>query len=167
MSFRRLRPRFRISQIVSKRLSSRHQIVMFLGLHIVVRKTRTIIQSKPFKTISDRYPTVSPSGRLQRKRRSHPFSGAIQANGVAEGCIMTGSGSGRISYSNTSKIKTCSSGAFGKSGCRRIIPGQYFAVDPNGRTVMIGVCDLFIFSTKIMLPYLPFCLRWKPTSLTQ
>uniref|UniRef100_A0A8V5GSD4 RSE1/DDB1/CPSF1 first beta-propeller domain-containing protein n=1 Tax=Melopsittacus undulatus TaxID=13146 RepID=A0A8V5GSD4_MELUD len=26
---------------------------------------------------------------------------------------------------------------FGKSGCRRIVPGQYLAVDPKGRAVMI------------------------------
>ena len=27
---------------------------------------------------------------------------------------------------------------FGKSGCRRIVPGQYLAVDPKGRAAMIG-----------------------------
>lgn len=27
---------------------------------------------------------------------------------------------------------------FGKSGCRRIVPGQFLAVDPKGRAVMIG-----------------------------
>lgn len=27
---------------------------------------------------------------------------------------------------------------FGKSGCRRIVPGQYLAIDPKGRAVMIG-----------------------------
>ena len=27
---------------------------------------------------------------------------------------------------------------FGKSGCRRIVPGQYLAVDPKGRAIMIG-----------------------------
>ena len=30
---------------------------------------------------------------------------------------------------------------FGKSGCRRIVPGQYLAVDPKGRAVMIGACE--------------------------
>lgn len=33
---------------------------------------------------------------------------------------------------------------FGKSGCRRIVPGQFLAVDPKGRAVMIG--ELFITS---------------------
>ena len=31
---------------------------------------------------------------------------------------------------------------FGKSGCRRIVPGQYLAIDPKGRAVMIGNADI-------------------------
>lgn len=27
---------------------------------------------------------------------------------------------------------------FGKSGCRRIVPGQFLAIDPKGRAVMVG-----------------------------
>ncbi len=27
---------------------------------------------------------------------------------------------------------------YGKSGCRRIVPGQYLACDPKGRAIMIG-----------------------------
>eukprot|EP00474_Spongospora_subterranea_P009375 CRZ09833.1 hypothetical protein [Spongospora subterranea] len=30
---------------------------------------------------------------------------------------------------------------FGKTGCRRIVPGQYLAVDPNGRAVMIAAVE--------------------------
>lgn len=30
---------------------------------------------------------------------------------------------------------------FGKTGCRRIVPGQYLAMDPNGRAVMIGAVE--------------------------
>ena len=30
---------------------------------------------------------------------------------------------------------------FGKSGCRRIVPGQYLAVDPKGRACMIGAIE--------------------------
>ena len=33
---------------------------------------------------------------------------------------------------------------FGKSGCRRIVPGQYLAIDPKGRAVMIGKIFLYI-----------------------
>jgi len=30
---------------------------------------------------------------------------------------------------------------FGKSGCRRIVPGQHLAADPKGRAVMIGALE--------------------------
>ena len=30
---------------------------------------------------------------------------------------------------------------FGKTGCRRIVPGQYMAVDPKGRAVMISAVE--------------------------
>eukprot|EP00116_Pleurobrachia_bachei_P016504 sb/3476766/ len=30
---------------------------------------------------------------------------------------------------------------FGKSGCRRIVPGQFLAVDPKGRAVMVGAVE--------------------------
>ena len=30
---------------------------------------------------------------------------------------------------------------FGKSGCRRIVPGQYLGVDPKGRACMIGAVE--------------------------
>lgn len=33
---------------------------------------------------------------------------------------------------------------FGKSGCRRIVPGQYLSVDPKGRAVMIGMLTLYL-----------------------
>jgi hypothetical protein len=30
---------------------------------------------------------------------------------------------------------------FGKSGCRRIVPGQFLATDPKGRAVMIAAVE--------------------------
>jgi len=30
---------------------------------------------------------------------------------------------------------------YGKTGCRRIVPGQYLAVDPKGRAFMIGAVE--------------------------
>lgn len=33
---------------------------------------------------------------------------------------------------------------FGKTGCRRIVPGQYLAADPKGRAILVGrVHNLF------------------------
>lgn len=34
---------------------------------------------------------------------------------------------------------------FGKSGCRRIVPGQYLAVDPKGRAIMIGMVEFHVY----------------------
>ena len=30
---------------------------------------------------------------------------------------------------------------FGKSGCRRIVPGQYLATDPKGRACMVAAVE--------------------------
>lgn len=30
---------------------------------------------------------------------------------------------------------------YGKTGCRRIIPGQYLAADPKGRAILIGAVE--------------------------
>ena len=30
---------------------------------------------------------------------------------------------------------------FGKTGARRIVPGEYLAVDPKGRAIMIGAIE--------------------------
>lgn len=58
---------------------------------------------------------------------------------------VIGSDSGRIiilEY-NTSKnvLEKIHQETFGKSGCRRIVPGQYLATDPKGRAVMIGAIE--------------------------
>ena len=49
---------------------------------------------------------------------------------------------------------------FGKSGCRRIVPGQYLAIDPKGRAVMVG---------EYIVEYSKICylrsLLWKATCL--
>ena len=31
----------------------------------------------------------------------------------------------------------------GRTGCRRVVPGQYVAVDPQGRAAMIGFSSFF------------------------
>lgn len=37
---------------------------------------------------------------------------------------------------------------FGKSGCRRIVPGQYLAIEPKGRAVMIGKQTFYLLLLK-------------------
>lgn len=59
--------------------------------------------------------------------------------------LIIGSDSGKISVSefdaalNDWKIVHCET--FGKTGCRRIVPGQFLAVDPKGRAIMIGALE--------------------------
>ena len=54
-----------------------------------------------------------------------------------------GSDSGRIvilEYNPAKEIfEKVHQETFGRSGCRRIVPGQYLAVDPKGRAVLVGM----------------------------
>mmetsp|Transcript_2281 Transcript_2281/g.5207 ORF Transcript_2281/g.5207 Transcript_2281/m.5207 type:complete len:1210 (+) Transcript_2281:84-3713(+) len=59
--------------------------------------------------------------------------------------IVVGSDSGRINVlqydPKKNRFVKVHEETFGKSGCRRIVPGQYIASDPNGRAVMIGAIE--------------------------
>jgi splicing factor 3B subunit 3 len=77
---------------------------------------------------------------------SHKVFGAIRSmkpfrlTGSTKDYIVVGSDSGRISvleFTNNS-LQVVHMETFGKSGSRRIVPGQLMAVDPNGRAVMLG-----------------------------
>ena len=56
--------------------------------------------------------------------------------------IVLGSDSGRVVIleynAQKNAFEKVHQETFGKSGCRRIVPGQYLAVDPKGRSLMIG-----------------------------
>lgn len=56
--------------------------------------------------------------------------------------LVVGSDSGRIvilEYNPTKNVfEKVHQETYGKSGCRRIVPGQYMAIDPKGRAVMIS-----------------------------
>lgn len=53
-----------------------------------------------------------------------------------------GSDAGRIVILEYNAQKVCfervHQETFGKTGCRRIVPGQFLAVDPKGRAILIG-----------------------------
>ncbi|CAL2028793.1 unnamed protein product [Caenorhabditis brenneri] len=59
--------------------------------------------------------------------------------------IAVGSDSGRIVILQYNADKTCferlHQETFGKTGCRRIVPGHYLAGDPRGRALMIGAVE--------------------------
>ncbi|KAG8462236.1 hypothetical protein KFE25_012056 [Diacronema lutheri] len=59
--------------------------------------------------------------------------------------IVVGSDSGKITVlefrADAGAFVRVHCETFGKSGCRRIVPGEFLAVDPRGRAVMIGACE--------------------------
>ncbi|KAH8479787.1 hypothetical protein H0E87_016813 [Populus deltoides] len=90
------------------------------------------------------------NGKLQTVLSVEIF-GAIRSlaqfrlTGAQKDYIVVGSDSGRIVILEYNKernvLDKIHQETFGKSGCRRIVPGQYLAVDPKGRAVMIGACE--------------------------
>ncbi|KAF9434587.1 Splicing factor 3B subunit 3 [Entomortierella beljakovae] len=82
---------------------------------------------------------------------SHDVFGVIRSlasfrlTGASKDYIVIGSDSGRIvilEYNpNKNVFEKVHQETFGKSGCRRIVPGQYLATDPKGRAVMIAAME--------------------------
>ncbi|KAK6617102.1 Splicing factor 3B subunit 3 [Polyplax serrata] len=70
---------------------------------------------------------------------------SFRLTGGTKDYIVVGSDSGRIvilEYIPAKNIfEKVHQETFGKSGCRRIVPGQYLAIDPKGRAVMIGAVE--------------------------
>ncbi|KAK2157142.1 hypothetical protein NP493_1904g00008 [Ridgeia piscesae] len=69
----------------------------------------------------------------------------FRLTGGSKDYLVIGSDSGRIvilEYIPQKNIfEKVHQETFGKSGCRRIVPGQYLAIDPKGRAVMIGAVE--------------------------
>eukprot|EP01134_Creolimax_fragrantissima_P001492 CFRG1492T1 len=69
----------------------------------------------------------------------------FRLTGGVKDYIIVGSDSGRISIleyiPERNSFENVHLETFGKSGCRRIVPGQYLAVDPKGRAVMIAASE--------------------------
>ncbi|KAG6958278.1 hypothetical protein JG688_00010582 [Phytophthora aleatoria] len=59
--------------------------------------------------------------------------------------LVVGSDSGKIAVlevnPTSSRFEARQSETYGKTGCRRITPGQYLAADPKGRAVLIGAVE--------------------------
>lgn len=64
--------------------------------------------------------------------------------GATTDYLVIGSDSGRIEIvewsAATNNWTRVHEETFGRTGVRRIVPGQYLAVDPKGRAIMIGLC---------------------------
>ncbi|KAG0241008.1 pre-mRNA-splicing factor rse1 [Actinomortierella wolfii] len=82
---------------------------------------------------------------------SHDVFGVVRSlatfrlTGASKDYIVIGSDSGRIvilEYNPSKNVfDKLHQETFGKSGCRRIVPGQYLTCDPKGRAVMIGAME--------------------------
>lgn len=69
----------------------------------------------------------------------------FRLTGGTKDFIVVGSDSGRIVIleyvMSKNAFEKVHQETFGKSGCRRIVPGQYLAIDPKGRAIMIGAAE--------------------------
>ncbi|XP_050527513.1 splicing factor 3B subunit 3 isoform X1 [Daktulosphaira vitifoliae] len=78
---------------------------------------------------------------------------SFRQSGGTKDYIVVGSDSGRIVIleylPSKNVLDKVHQETFGKSGCRRIVPGQYLAIDPKGRAIMIGAVE------KQKLVYIP------------
>jgi splicing factor 3B subunit 3 len=67
---------------------------------------------------------------------------AFRLAGANKDYLVIGSDSGKITIAEfdtgLNDWKTIHCETFGKTGCRRIVPGQYLAADPKGRAIMTG-----------------------------
>ncbi|CDW54241.1 splicing factor 3B subunit 3 [Trichuris trichiura] len=67
---------------------------------------------------------------------------SFRLTGSSKDYIVVGSDSGRICILEYDGARNAlirvHQETFGKSGCRRVVPGQYLSVDPRGRAIMIG-----------------------------
>jgi splicing factor 3B subunit 3 len=70
---------------------------------------------------------------------------AFRLTGAQRDYVIIGSDSGRIVILDYNKDKNTfvkvHQETFGRSGCRRIVPGQYVAADPKGRACIIGALE--------------------------
>jgi hypothetical protein len=84
--------------------------------------------------------------------------------GATTDYLVLGSDSGKIVIlewvTDSNSWRKLQEETFGKTGCRRIAPGQYLAVDPKGRAVIIGAWDRCV-GTPTPLP--PTARRAPPT----
>jgi splicing factor 3B subunit 3 len=70
---------------------------------------------------------------------------AFKLIGMLKHFLVIGSDSGRIVVlefdQNLKRFVKVHQETYGKTGCRRIVPGEYLAADPNGRVILIGAVE--------------------------
>ncbi|WFD27989.1 pre-mRNA-splicing factor rse1 [Malassezia nana] len=96
------------------------------------------------------YDVDAEQGRMSQVMSQHAFGNIRSATcfrltGTTKDHLILGSDSGRIvvlEYNEPlQRFVKVHQETFGRSGNRRIVPGQYLATDPKGRAVMIGAVE--------------------------
>ena len=87
------------------------------------------------------------NGKVQTVHASEVFGiirsmSAFRLTGGNRDYLVIGSDSGKIAILEFSaekgQFERVHAETYGKTGCRRVVPGQYVAADPRGRAVMVG-----------------------------
>ena len=90
------------------------------------------------------------TGKLHTIYSKEVFGGirrlcSFRLTGMAKDFVVIGSDSGRIVFleylSEINQFVKVHQETYGKTGCRRTVPGQYLAADPKGRAVMISATE--------------------------
>jgi len=90
------------------------------------------------------------TGKLVCVLRSDVFGvirslAAFRLAGANRDYLVVGSDSGRVVVLSVDaehgRFDKVHQETFGKTGCRRIVPGQFLAVDPKGRAIMVGAME--------------------------
>jgi len=143
--------------IVGNFSGARHQEIIvsrgtrldLLRVDMQTGKLSTVVSTDAFGTIRSLAGfrlTGGTKGELSLVRiRSLYFEIHFRSRFVSQDHAILGSDSGRIvildyDIKTTSFVKLHEE-TFGKSGARRIVPGQYLATDPKGRSVMISAVE--------------------------
>lgn len=93
--------------------------------------------------------SVSEDQRLTSVSRVNVFGtirslAPLRLPGSKTDYLVVGSDSGKLTVlecDEAGELRVAAQETFGKSGCRRIVPGQYLATDPQGRAVMVAAIE--------------------------
>lgn len=103
---------------------------------VTIRGSNSIELSRPDDTGKLVSITISPMFAIIRSILPFRLAGANKDY------LLVGSDSGKISIleydTAINDWKSLHCEVFGKTGCRRIVPGQFLAADPKGRAILIG-----------------------------
>jgi splicing factor 3B subunit 3 len=87
------------------------------------------------------YSTIYKQEVFGQIRKIIPF----RLTGLTTDYVVVGSDSGRITIlefnSELERFEVVHQETYGKTGCRRIVPGEFLAADPKGRAVMVGAVE--------------------------